>query len=65
MEILIQMIDDYLREISSQSLLDGDKVRDMFLDLRSKAHSLTDPVDPPAVPLTVDPALFTEIITGI
>lgn len=34
---MIERIDQWLREVGTQSLVDGDKVRDMLLDLRIMA----------------------------
>lgn len=31
---MITTIDGYLKELGTQSLFDGDKIRDMFMDLR-------------------------------
>lgn len=34
---MVERIDSWLREVGTQSLIDGDKVRDMLLDLRLMA----------------------------
>lgn len=57
LQLVITMIDEYLVQAGSQSLLDGDKVRDMLLDLRSMCNAMTIPEIVP-VPLVVDPAPF-------
>lgn len=62
--ILIFHIDQYLTELGTQSLFDGDKVRDMLFDLRLLCMTM-DAVDPPPVSVVADPALFTEIIAPL
>lgn len=59
---MIAVIDGHLAELGTQSLFDGDKIRDILMDLRLMCMLDN---DPPPVPLVADPALFTEIITGI
>jgi nitrate reductase assembly molybdenum cofactor insertion protein NarJ len=37
---LTEMIDKFLAELGTQSIVDGDKARDQLLDLRSKCEAL-------------------------
>jgi hypothetical protein len=37
---VIELIDGWLREVGTQRLVDGDKVRDMLLDLRGAAYEI-------------------------
>lgn len=47
-KFMIEKVDEYLVATGSQSLLDADKIRDQFLDLRSFMSSLITPEVAPA-----------------